>query len=249
MHRFFVAPRCIDGDMVTLSGGVARQLSRVLRSQPGDRITVLDDSGQEYLVTLETVSPRQVLGVVSQRLRSEGEPAVSVTLYQGMLKGERFEFVLQKGTELGVSTFVPILSTRTVRRVRGSGHTEQRHNRWRRIIMEAAEQSRRGRLPVLERPIDFSAACDAVEGPGVIPWELEQATSLKAFLVLRRTSILAGLSVSVLIGPEGGFTESEIDYARTRGLAPVTLGRRTLRAETAGIAAVTSILYELGEMG
>ncbi|MDP6402013.1 MAG: RsmE family RNA methyltransferase [SAR202 cluster bacterium] len=249
MHRFFVAAECIEASAVTLSGDAARQIARVLRARPGDRITVLDDSGWEYAVTLEAVGPSRVEGVITDRALSRGEPRVEVVLYQALLKMDRFEFVLQKGTELGVSRFVPVFSERSVPRPRIGKGEVARQARWRKIIAEAAEQSRRGRLPVLDEPVAFGEACDQVEGMAVIPWEEESRTGLKAALLGWAAEKDRHSSVSVVVGPEGGLTEQEVGYARERGILPVTLGDRILRAETAGIVAVAAVLYELGELG
>ena len=244
-----MSPECIRGDAVKLTGGVARQLARVLRSRPGDRIAVLDDSGLEYLVALESVRPTEVRGVVTGSHASSGEPRVRITLYQGVLKGDRFEFVLQKGTELGISAFVPILCARTVPRERGTPWASNRYVRWRRIITEAAEQSQRGRIPVLQGAVEFPSACDGVEGPALIPWEGEGVTGLKQALASWRRDGGDEGSISVFIGPEGGFMAEEVDYARARSIVPVSLGRRILRSETAGLAVASAILYELGELG
>ena len=164
MHRFFISPDSISGDAVTLSGPGARQLDRVLRSRPGDQIVVLDNSGWEYVVTLEKVSPDEVLGAMVDRQASRGEPRTRLTLYQGVLKADRFEFVLQKGTELGVSTFVPMICAWSVPRMREKSLAANRYARWHRIITEAAEQSHRGRIPMLEQTVDFFSACDNVDG-------------------------------------------------------------------------------------
>ena len=249
MHRFFISPQCIDGDAVTLSGPVARQLARVLRSRPGDRVVLLDDSGWEYLVTLTVVRSGQVLGLVADRLAPGGEPNARITLYQAVLKADRFELVLQKGTELGVSAFVPMFCARSVPRARESASKADRHDRWQRIVTEAAEQSGRGRIPTLERPMEFFKACDAAQGLAIIPWEEERETGLKTVLARLKAGSSDGSSVSIFVGPEGGFTREEVDYARARGLVPVSLGDRILRAETAGIAAVAAIQYEAGELG
>lgn len=249
MHRFFVSPDCIRADAVTLTGSAARQLAHVLRARPGDRIVVLDDSGWEHLVTLEAVSPDRVFGVVTERLMSRGEPTARITLYQGVLKADKFELVLQKGTELGVSTFVPVLCSRSVPGHGRGGWAANRYERWRRIVTEAAEQSHRGRIPALEKPLEFAAACDGVKGIAFIPWEREEGTGIKTALNRQRANGLDGSPVSVFIGPEGGFTQEEIEYAGARGIEPVSMGNRILRAETAGIAAVALILYELGELG
>jgi 16S rRNA (uracil1498-N3)-methyltransferase len=244
MHRFFIPPDCINGDAVIFPGDAARQLARVLRARPGDQVVALDNSGWEYLVTLEAVGRDTAQGIVASRTESAGEPALHVTLYQGVLKADKFEYVLQKGTELGVSRFVPVVCQRSIPRERAS-----RHDRWRRIIIEAAEQSHRGRLPVLDEPLDFSAACDGVDGFALIPWEEESGTGLKSALRSWREQDGAPSSIGVFIGPEGGFTEEEVNCARERGIVPVSLGRRILRAETAGVAAVAAVMYEMGELG
>ena len=248
MHRFFVSPECISGDTVTLGGDVARQLAHVLRSRPGDRIVVLDDSGWEHLVSLDEVNPRRVRGVVTSRSSATGEPRARITLYQGILKSDTFELVLQKGTELGVSVFVPTLCSRSVARDRDEEWTNKRYLRWRKIITEAAEQSHRGRLPTLADSLDFFDGCGQVDGLAVIPWEEEKVTSLRAALARDKDRLDGVCAVSVFIGPEGGFTVEEIDHARGRGIVPVSLGNRVLRAETADIATVAAILYELGEL-
>lgn len=248
MHRFFVSPDCITGDVVTLDGDVARQLAHVLRARAGDHVVVLDGTGWEYDVALRHVDPKQATGAVTGRLRSRGEPALSVTLYQALLKGDRFETVLQKGTELGVAAFVPVLCARSVPRDKEERWARTRYPRWQRIIKEAAEQSRRGRLPTLESLLDFSAACDACDTPAVIPWEQETTTALKG--VLGRWKAEGSVTrISVFVGPEGGFTVDEIEHARDHGVTPASLGRRILRAETASIATVAAVMYELGELG
>ena len=121
MHRFFVAPECVIGDTVTLPRDVSRQVARVLRARPGDGIVVMDGSGWDLTVTLDAVDPQRVHGTVTERSPSRGEPGTQITLYQGVLKADRFELVLQKGTELGASTFVPILCARSVPRRQGVG--------------------------------------------------------------------------------------------------------------------------------
>ena len=246
MHRFFVPLESIADDTVTLPPGVARQLDRVLRARPGDRIVALDNAGWEYTVVLEEVGRHGAVGSVVGRSPAGGEPAVGITLYQAVLKADRFDLVLQKCTELGVSRFVPTFCERSVPQQRDRGWTDKRHTRWTRIITEAAEQSRRGRVPALDGPIEFAAACESVAGLALIPWEQHEATGLRAALAPGTKGVPRGPSVSVFIGPEGGFTEEEVAAAAASGITPVTLGERILRAETAGIATVATVLYELG---
>lgn len=246
MHRFFVPPAWINGQVARLEGDVARQVARVLRMSPGDEIILLDNSGSEYRVSLTGLHRDTVEGDVLSVANGRGEPSVHVTLYQGMLKGKGFEWVLQKGTEIGVTTFVPLVCRRSVPEERHDRHSA-RFPRWDKIVAEAAEQSGRCFLPRVEPPISFEDACDSVRDStcvSLIPWELEEATDLRSALQGTESQ-----RVNIFIGPEGGFEDREIEHARSCGIRSVSLGRRILRSETAAIATLAAVLYELGEMG
>jgi len=207
---------------------------------------VLDNSGYEYAVTLDSVTPRNSTGIVTDRYIGEGEARLSITLYQGLMKSDRFEYVLQKGTELGITRFVPIISERTVAR---NVVSPNRLARWSKIIREAAEQAGRSRLPVLKETLSFTEACDAISKPAIIGWESERDTGIRDTLVRLKADVREARSISIMIGSEGGLDDGEVEYALSRGIAPVSLGRRVLRAETAGVIAAAVVLYEMGEMG
>ena len=247
MHRFFVPPECIDGDEAVVTGAAARQLATVLRAAPGDQIALLDDTGVEYFVTLSRVGPKEVAGAVTGRAVDAGGPSAPITLYQALLKADRFEQVLQKCTELGVARFVPVVTERCVPRV-GERWAANRYPRWRRIVTEAAEQSGRRRIPALEAAVGLAEACGAAEGVRLIPWEGERATGIRAALSEAGHEAMVG-GVSVFVGPEGGLTAAEIEDAASRGVVSVSLGPRVLRSETAAMAAVAAVQYELGELG
>lgn len=246
MQRFFVPPSNIDGDRVTLPTDAARQLARVLRARPGDAIIVLDDSGYEYAVTLDSISARHASGIITDRYLGKGESRLSITLYQGLMKADRFEYTLQKGTELGISRFVPIVSERTVAR---NVVSPNRLERWRRIMREAAEQACRSRLPILDDALGFAHACDAISGPAIIGWEMERDTGIRETLLRRKADIERSQSIAIVIGSEGGLTDAEVAHALNRGIEPVSMGRRIFRAETAGIIAAAAVLYEMDELG
>ena len=249
MHRFFVPPEALDGDTAVLPKDASRQISRVLRARPGDTVLVLDDTGMEYVVELTTVDSEKTTGLIISRSQGRGEPRVNLSLLQSVLKSDKFEFVLQKGTELGVSTFVPVYSERSVPRQSGSGGVESRYTRWRKIIVEAAEQSHRSRLPLLMPPMTFEDACDTACGLCLVPWESEDTTAIKTAITQWKAASQPVRSATIFIGPEGGFTSEEVNYARRTGIVSVSLGSRILRTETASIAAVTMTLYELGDLG
>jgi 16S rRNA (uracil1498-N3)-methyltransferase len=243
-HRFFVPPESISGDTVTFDSPQAHQLRNVLRLTPGVRVIVLDNSGIEYEVELTALERDTALGQVCARQPSSAEPRVSLTLYQSPIKGDRFEWVLQKGTELGVSAFVPLICQRTL--LRDPHHIEKKSARWERIICEAAEQSQRGRLPRLLAPLSFSDACHRSVREADVAlflWAGGTAVGLPATLRSGQERI------ALLIGPEGGFAPEEVSLAQDCGLEAISLGPRILRAETAGIVASAIALSALGEMG
>lgn len=245
-HRFFVSPESISQNQVTFDAALSHQLCNVLRMRPGALVIVLDNSGQEYQVELTKVQRDGVTGHVRAQRIAQTEPRLSITLYQCMLKGERFEWVLQKGTELGVSAFVPVFSRRTIGR--DTRRIEKKRQRWERIIREAAEQSHRGRLPILNSPLSFAEACPQsaqVHTLSLIPWE-EAAENSLAHVMHALGSRPA--SVGLFIGPEGGFDPAEIALAQRAGIQAVTLGPRILRAETAALVATAIIMSETGEM-
>lgn len=242
-HRFFVAPEQLTGRHVHFDADQAHQMRRVLRLRPGDRVLVLDGRQWQYDVTLAEVSNARAVGRLGERAAAAGEPATRLTLYQSLLRREKFEWVLQKGTELGVAAFVPVITRRSLVRD-AEDVTPEKLSRWRRIIKEAAEQAERGRLPDLSPPVPFAAALAAVAGrPALMAWEDEKDVNLGQALPKGTAE------VDLLIGPEGGYEPEEIAAARRAGVVPFTMGRRVLRTETAAVVGVALLLYELGEMG
>jgi 16S rRNA (uracil1498-N3)-methyltransferase len=213
--------------------------------RPGEEIMLFDNTGWAYRAALDAVEREAVHALVVDRLQWKTEAQTRVTLYQGLLKGNKFEWVLQKGTELGIAEFVPVLAARSV-----AGGVQDVSNakleRWQRIIAEAAEQSGRAVLPNLRKPMLFKQACQAAhqQGLALIPWEEERSFRLRQALQDHPSK-----HVSLMIGPEGGFAQEEVASAREAGVIPVTLGPRILRAETAGLAAATAVLYEMGDFG
>jgi len=246
VNRFFIPASSIAGDRVQLSPEQSHQVCHVLRLKPGDTIVVLDNRGTEYNVTLTTVSRTQTLGQVTSKQRAPGEPTVEVTLFQSLLIREKFEWVLQKGTEVGVTQFVPILTERGL--VRTKSIEDNKLDRWQRILTEAAEQSHRGRVPQLEPIVPFDKAVLSLRDYDrcLIAAPSDGVTTLRDAL---RGIDRSPASVAVMIGPEGGFTEDEVALACGNGAVRVGLGPRILRTETAAMVACALVLYELGEMG
>ena len=241
MHRFYVPPDCIARGEVSIQGESARQIGRVLRMQPGDTVCVFDGSGDEYILRLTSLQRDEARGAIIERRHGTTEPAAQVTMYLALLnKPDKLEWAIQKCTEVGAAAFVPLLTSRTV----AGPPAPSRYERWSRIIQEAAEQSGRTTLPALDPALSFAQA--AASSLAIIP------TLDAKFSLARALQPVAGrpdANMSIFIGPEGGFTPGEIADAAAAGVVPVTLGPRTLRAETAAPVALALALHALGEMG
>jgi 16S rRNA (uracil1498-N3)-methyltransferase len=249
MNRFFVSPEAFATEEVEMDGPLSHRLRSVLRMRKGDTVVLLDGKGYEYEAVLEDVDGPAVHARVLERRRGLSESPVEIALYQSVIKGDRFDWVLEKGTELGVARFVPLIVQRSV--VRPSSGPSARGERWQRIVTEAAEQCGRSVLPIVAPVTEFEDTLASVAGLRLLPWEEERALGLRTVLRQEMPSLKATERpvVSLFIGPEGGFTLREVERARSRGVHVVSLGQRILRSETAGIAAVAAILYELGELG
>ncbi len=249
MHRFFVTPDRLAHGKVEFAPDQSHQLASVLRSRPGEHVVALDNGGWMYDVELMSVSPEATRGVICSRRLAPNEPRTKLTLYPALLKSDKLEFVLQKCTEIGVSGFAPVISNRCNV---GAIVSESRRQRWERIIVEAAEQSERGRLPQLLPATLFPQACEHVRGRGLsfIAWERGERPSLWTELAERVGSGggTRPFAMNVFLGPEGGFTEAEIELATSYGIVPVSLGPRILRAETAAIVATTLVLACTGDL-
>jgi 16S rRNA (uracil1498-N3)-methyltransferase len=261
--RWFV-PRgtCVVGEMVTLPASVAQQARSVLRLRAGDSVTLLDDTGLAYAVELTEVSRERVVGRVVASEAVTTEPHHHLILHQALMRAAKFEWVVQKGTELGVWAFRLVTAERST-----SGLEEvspQKLARWRSIAAEAAEQSNRGRIPTIEEPQSLRDALAGVapDAIALLAWEGVagdgSAPTIPAVLGYTLAQEHRGHdphvegplpAVHLFVGPEGGFTTEEAALAQSLGAQIVTLGPRILRAETAAIAAATLALHALGELG
>jgi 16S rRNA (uracil1498-N3)-methyltransferase len=249
---------------ILLPKDLAHQIRDVLRLNIGEPLLLLDNSGDEILATIARTSKAGVEVHLLERRPGKSEPAVRIILCQGLLKSARFEWILEKGTELGVSAFAPILCRRSITGLEDAGPAKIQ--RWQRIVQEAAEQSGRSRLPELLpiRPLQHALNDIPPGSLAIMPWEEEHNRTLYDVLhttgnvgatlaVARPTRPTHGPStpthipttVILFIGPEGGLVPEEVALARQHGVQVVSLGLRILRAETAALTAVANVMYEL----
>ncbi|TMD67200.1 MAG: 16S rRNA (uracil(1498)-N(3))-methyltransferase [Chloroflexi bacterium] len=237
---------------VALPEKIAHQVRDVLHLGVGEQVVLLDNSGDEFLAAVVKNGRAGVEVQVRERRKGKSESPVRIVLCQGLLKSARFEWILEKGTELGVAVFAPMLCRRSMAGLEEAGTAKIQ--RWQRIIQEAAEQCGRARVPELLpiRPL-MHALNDMPRGAlAFMPWEEEHGRSLREGLEAGASSMdgrenpLEPVTVMLFIGPEGGLMNEEVLLARRHGVQVVTLGPRILRAETAALVTVASVMYALG---
>ncbi|WP_457791795.1 16S rRNA (uracil(1498)-N(3))-methyltransferase [Anaeromassilibacillus sp. SJQ-5] len=238
MPRFFIDGTA-DG-RAYIAGADALHIAKALRMRPGEALTLCDGKGTDFEGVLETVTDRQVTVRITVSRPSQAEPTLAVTLYQGLPKGDKMDWIVQKAVELGVTAVVPVATRRSVARLEGKADKKQ--ERWQRIAAEAAGQCGRGILPAVERPLSWNQALSRLSGePALVFYE-------GGGRPLRELVTPSTRRLSVFVGPEGGFDPEEIDAIRRQGGGVATLGPRILRCETAPLAALTLLMHLSGNM-
>ena len=254
-RRRFYAPPAAFGpgeQSVKLSAEETRHARDVLRLQSGDEVFVFDGAGREFQCTVQTINRDSTeLSVMTEVEPTRPESSLNLTLAIALLKGEKFDLVIQKSTELGVNRIVPLETERADVRPRDNEVAHKRVARWRRIALEAAKQTGRACVPEIVAPLTFKSLLTSTV-------DNEISTNVTRFMFSERdgrslseaTNNFAGQPTEIvaLVGPEGGWTDAEIDLARKGGWEIVTLGGRTLRAETAAIVAVSLVQHRFGDL-
>ena len=242
LPRFFVNKDQISETSVTITGDDVKHIKKVLRLRAGEKIDVCNGCGTDYKCEIREISEGAVVAEVLEASENTSESPIKVRVFQGMPKSDKMDYIIQKCVELGVYEIIPVIAKRSVSIPKD---VEKKTVRWQRIADEAAKQCGRGYLPKVWPAISFSDAMKSVnpeEELVLMPYECERENSLKA--ALKDTD---KKTVSVFIGPEGGFDDSEVSLAEKCGAKTVTLGPRILRTETAPLAVCSAIMYELGD--
>ena len=227
-----------------LPENIQNQLRRVLRLKAGDKVIVLNENGIEFEIQLTLDADGKYSGMILSKQANQAEPGTSITLYISLTQREKFEWILQKGTETGVSAFCPFISRRSL--VQKADGSDKKRTRWESILREAAEQCGRGRVPILLPPLDLKTAIDEAAkehdrclAAVVDEKEVDLADALEGFP--------AGGKLALFIGPEGGFSDADVEMMHKFGVASFSLGPRVLRMETAAILVPALALYRLGK--
>jgi 16S rRNA (uracil1498-N3)-methyltransferase len=243
LNRFFIKNEQVSKDILYIEGEDVKHIRDVLRLRTGDKIEAVCE-GFIYIGKILRIEKNLVTVKIAEIFKGNGEPSFNIILYQGIPKGEKMDFIIQKCTELGVKEFFPLLTERTVVKVKDKNKEKSKITRWTKIAKEAAQQSKRDLFPKIDDIISFDDMIELIKGENIIvPYEEEKNNRIRDAI----KSIKNG-RVNLIIGPEGGFAQKEIETLRGIGANTVTLGPRILRTETAGIVAASILLYELGDI-
>ena len=246
MPKFFVTQDKITENQIIIDTEDVAHISRVLRLGIGDHVTVCDSQGTDYETEIAEMEQKQIVCSITEKRASESEPNIKVTLFQGLPKASKMEYIIQKTTELGISEIVPVKLSRCVVKIDNKKDERKKLDRWQKISEAAAKQSGRGIVPqiseimTLDEVIKRSKEFDLF----FVPYECEEQKTLKEVL-LSRSDIK---TVGFIIGPEGGFDPAETEKLQENGIDTVTLGKRILRTETAGEAVLAMTMYEIGDI-
>jgi 16S rRNA (uracil1498-N3)-methyltransferase len=245
MPRFYVSNPRIEQGLLKVEGSEVRHIRRVLRLKVGDRVVLFDGSAKEYEGIIVEESPSSVMIKVEDILSPPKESPLEITLAQSLLKGEKMEYLIQKATELGIKKIVPFFSSRSVPLLDKSKKL-RRYHRWEKIAIEACKQCGRTAVPKVEPLQNYSEMLGMApsESLRLILWE-KKGQGLKE--VLKGSNGKA--KIFFVVGPEGGMSDEEVGEAQRAGFIPITLGKRILRSETAGLCFLSVLQYEWGDLG
>lgn len=246
MHRFFVYKENIQDNKITIIGEDVKHIKNVLRLNEGEQISICDRMGTDYTAEISDISKEKIICSILETKTSNTEPPIEVILYQGIPKSTKMDLIIQKSTELGVAKIVPVITDRTIVKIQDRKKEEKKLERWNKITEEAAKQSKRGIIPEVCKILTFEEMLRVLRNDGliIVPYENEGNVGIKE--ALKNESCK---KVNIIIGPEGGFEEKEIEALRAIGSKIVSLGPRILRTETAGFITSAIVLYELGDLG
>lgn len=245
MHHFFVKDHQVQDNKIVITGEDSNHLRKVLRIKEGEQILVNDEQGFEYTCEISGITEDEVLTTVLWKEAADRELPVEITLFQGLPKGDKMELIIQKAVELGAARIVPVATKRAVVKL-DEKKAEKKQARWQAIAESAAKQSKRAIIPEVESVFTMKQAVQMAKGLDeiLIPYELAEGMEYTRNTLEKIKDVK---SVGIFIGPEGGFEESEVALAKESGAKPITLGKRILRTETAGLYLLSVLGYLLEE--
>lgn len=250
MPRFFVPHEHIFESKALIKGQEAQHIYKAFRLKKGQKIHIFDGTGIDYLCEIQNIQKSLVEVNILNKYKSSTNPPIDVTIFQCMPKADKMDFIVQKTTELGITTIVPVISERSVVKIGKEKKLNARVERWRKIALEACKQSNRSYIPNINRILSLKDSINTEMITNsqllIILWEEEKTKNLKDILMQNKNGLER---VCFFIGAEGGFAKEEIDLIIKRGGLTTSLGPRILRSETAAITFLSILMYELGDLG
>lgn len=243
MYRFFAQQAACKGEYIRICDADLNHMRNVLRLKPGEQVTVSDGSEREYICEIAEYTEAEARLRVLDILDSAAELPVEITLYQGFPKGDKLELIIQKAVELGAARIVPVMTKRTVVKL-DEKKAARRLERYNAIALSAAKQSKRSVIPVVEPVMSYAQALEDARAMDMNLIPYEDATGMQHTREIIQ-QIPGRKTLGIFIGPEGGFEEAEVEAAKSIGAECITLGHRILRTETAGMAVLSILMYEL----
>lgn len=244
MYRFYVSADQLAEKEVFISGGDVNHIKNVLRLEVGDWIVACDGNGTDYVSRIQSICSDEVVASIEKVQPTGTELPVRITLFQGMPKKDKLELIIQKAVELGACEIVPVMTKRTVVKLSEEKKINKRLERWQSIAYAAAKQCDRGIIPTVHKPVGYEEALAMADqlDYNVIPYELQTGMEEARKIV---DQACKQRSLGIFIGPEGGFEPEEVERAMTRNIHPMTLGKRILRTETAGMALLSILMFQM----
>ena len=246
MRRFFITSDALSEDTVLIAGEMWHYLSHVLRLKVGEKIEMLTEDKMLYVVELISFEEKCIKGRIISAQEYTDDTKIEIKLYQGLPKGDKLDLIIQKCTELGIKAITPVEMPRSIAKIGDKG--EKKLARWQKIALEASQQSKRLQVPQINNPLSWKRFLEEIkdeEGLNLLLWEDESTVGLKNVLNQYPN---AG-KINIIIGPEGGLSADEAEELKKMGIMSVSLGKRILRTETAGVAATAMILYHYDDLG
>ena len=243
MYRFYISPEQYDGNKIQILGEDVNHIKNVLRMREGETLICCDGAGMEYYCEVEELKKEYILVEVKEAKRSENELPVRLILLQGLPKKDKMELIIQKAVELGVAEIVPVMTKRTVVKLEDAKKEEKKRERWQAIAVSAAKQSGRGVIPTVHHVMSWKEMLDYIKHFDYNIILYENAEGMKATKECI-SAVTKKSCASIIVGPEGGFEETEVAQAIEAGAVSVSLGHRILRTETAGFTMLSALMLE-----
>lgn len=243
MHHFFVTPEQVREENIIIEGSDVNHIKNVLRMKVGEELEISDGNNKKYLCEIESMSSDEVCAIIKEELNVDTELPSKIYLFQGLPKSDKMELIVQKAVELGVFEIIPVATKRVVVKL-DDKKASKKIERWQAIAESGAKQSGRNVIPEVKKVMAFKEAVQYAKSLDIllVPYELAEGMAETKTLI---SNIKPGQSVGFFIGPEGGFETSEVEYAIENGAKAITLGKRILRTETAGLTTLSILMYHL----